>query len=117
MFPSRLESGGEAVLRCFAWVKALLMCLDTTVMSTINTPMCEPTTGNKLINTKFFPLPKAAIETFSSLHLCLYTQSCAHWKTKWMGKHCLLIFAVCREKLSSNLLTKSLVLIAVVQVC
>lgn len=49
------------------------MCLDAIVIITINTQMCEPTTGNKFINTKFFPLSKAATETFSALPpLALY---------------------------------------------
>lgn len=43
------------------------MCLDAIVISTINIQMYEPTTGNKSVNTKFFPLSKAAIETFSAL--------------------------------------------------
>lgn len=53
------------------------MCLDTIVTSTINTQIREPATGNKFINTKFFPLSKAAIETFSALPpLSLHSQLC-----------------------------------------
>lgn len=61
----------------FVGIRALLMCLDAIVISTVNTQMCEPTTGNKFVNTKFFPLSKAAIETFSALPpLALYFKLC-----------------------------------------
>lgn len=63
---NRLESRKESFV-CSVGIRALLICLDAIVISTIKIQMHEPTTGNKFVNTKFFPLSKAAIETFSAL--------------------------------------------------
>lgn len=59
------------------------MCLGAILISTINIQMYEPTIGNEFVNTKFFPLSKAATETFSALPpLALYFQLWTSQKTK-----------------------------------